>query len=323
MKLLNYLCVFAVLSFVAPFKTYAQQSSVTKDFTIRQSDKEMIDSTIPKVSSGKLVRYKVLHSRYAQPRNVDIWLPENYDKSKRYAVLYMHDGQMLFDSTTTWNGQEWQVDEHMSNLLNRKVIRNCIVVGIWNNGKYRHTEYFPQKALEYLPPAVKDSLTRQLLDGKPQADNYLRFLVKELKPFVDSVFTTIPDKENTFIAGSSMGGLISMYALCEYPEVFGGAACLSTHWIGNFQKNDEIPAAFAQYIKTSLPPAVDHKFYFDYGTVGLDSLYKPYQLKINSILATKGYTTKSWKTKEFKGADHSEKSWNKRLDIPLLFLLKR
>jgi predicted alpha/beta superfamily hydrolase/uncharacterized iron-regulated protein len=290
---------------------------------MRQRYKDVIDTSAPKVNSGRLIHFKDFPSKYVQPRNVEVWLPENYNESKRYSVLYMHDGQMLFDSTTTWNRQEWQVDEHMSNLLNRKAIKDCIVVGVWNNGKYRHTEYFPQKALEYMPQATKDTLTRQLLEGKPQADNYLKFLVKELKPFVDSVFTTIPDKQNTFIAGSSMGGLISMYALCEYPEVFGGAACLSTHWIGNFQKNTDIPNAFAQYIKTTLPSAADHKFYFDYGTAGLDSLYKPYQLKINSILAAKGYITKNHVTKEFRGDDHSEKSWNKRLDIPLLFLLKR
>jgi len=289
---------------------------------IRQRYKDVIDSTVPRVNGGRLMRFENFQSRFVQARTIDVWLPQNYDESKRYSVLYMHDGQMLFDSTTTWNHQEWQVDEHISNLINHKTIKDCIVVGIWNNGKYRHAEYFPQKALDYLPQASKDTLTRQLLEGKPQADNYLQFMVKELKPFIDSVFTTAPNKENTFVAGSSMGGLISMYALCEYPDVFGRAACLSTHWIGTFQKNDEVPAAFAQYLKTYLPSPKNHKLYFDHGTVGLDSLYNPYQLKVDSILTVKGYTVKSWETKVFMGADHSERSWNKRLDIPFLFLLK-
>jgi len=291
--------------------------------TMRFRYKDIIDSSVPKVNGGRLIRFKNFKSGYVQPRNVDVWLPENYDASKKYAVLYMHDGQMLFDSTTTWNKQEWQVDEIFTRLLGKKAIKDCIVVGIWNNGEYRHAEYFPQKAIDYLSPMLKDTVIGQYLKGKPQADNYLNFLTKELKPFVDSVFATMPDQENTFIAGSSMGGLISMYAVCEYPEVFGGAACLSTHWTGIFNRNQEIPDAFFQYLKSSLPSPQKHKFYFDYGSEGLDSMYKPSQKKVDAVLLSSGYSSRSLMTREFKGADHSERSWSKRLDIPVVFLLGR
>lgn len=291
---------------------------------IRQRYKDVIDSTVPKVSRGRLIRLKNFNSRFVQPRNVDVWLPENYDDSKRYSVLYMHDGQMLYDSAVTWNHQEWRVDEHLTNLLENGTIKDCIVVGIWNNGKYRHAEYYPQKALVFLPQLTRDSLNHQYLQGKPLADNYLSFLTKELKPFVDSAFATLPGIKNTFIAGSSMGGLISIYAMCEYPDIFGGAACLSTHWIGNLgPTNVEIPRAFVQYLKVALPPAKTHKLYFDYGTVGLDSNYKPHQQKVDALMTEKGYSAKNWMTKEFKGADHSEKAWDQRLDIPISFLLKK
>lgn len=279
---------------------------------------------IAKPSSGTIQRFEKFFSNYVEPRNVDVWLPENYDATKKYAVLYMHDGQMLFDSSITWNKQEWQVDEVMSQLISSKKIKACIVVGIWNNGEYRHAEYFPAKALAYLPDTIKATVVKQNLKNNAQADNYLKFIVQELKPFIDSAFSTRTNQANTFIAGSSMGGLISMYAICEYPKVFGGAACLSTHWIGAIQqKNDYIPTAFAEYMVNNLPNPKNHTIYYDYGTIELDSLYKRHQLKVDAIMLKKGYKSKRWITKEFIGKNHSEKAWAQRFEIPISFLLNK
>ena len=151
---------------------------------------------------------------------------------------------------------------------------------------------------------------------------YLKFLVKELKPFIDKTFSTLQNKHNTFIAGSSMGGLISMYAICEYPKVFGGAACISTHWPGTFAvDNNPIPGAFLQYLKIHLPSPASHRIYFDYGTETLDALYAPFQLQADAIMKAKGYTTKYWMTKKFEGESHSEVAWRKRFSIPAIFLL--
>ncbi|MDX2049012.1 MAG: alpha/beta hydrolase-fold protein [Chitinophagaceae bacterium] len=278
---------------------------------------------LPKPSSGSVRRLENMQSKYVPPRNVDVWLPDGYSASKKYAVLYMHDGQMLYDSNTTWNKQEWKVDEIVSGLLADKKIKDCIVVGVWNTGQYRHSEYFPQKPLGYLPASFRDSLVRMALAGGPRSDAYLMFLVKELKPFIDSSFAVYTDPANTFIMGSSMGGLISMYAVCEYPGVFGGAACLSTHWPGTFGQNDIIPAAFNRYLAEHLPSQRNHKIYFDYGTATLDSLYKRHQLLIDKTMKAKGYNSKNWITKEFTGEDHTEKAWGRRLDIPLVFLMGR
>ena len=152
---------------------------------------------------------------------------------------------------------------------------------------------------------------------------YLQFLVTEVKPFIDKTFSTKKDQKNTFVAGSSMGGLISMYAICEYPKVFGGAACLSTHWPGTFSSNNNpIPNAFVAYLKKKLPNPKDHKIYFDYGDQTLDAMYKPLQEKVDVVMKAKGFTNKNWETKFFPGENHSEVAWAKRLDIPLLFLLK-
>ena len=146
----------------------------------------------------------------------------------------------------------------------------------------------------------------------------------ELKPFIDSSFSVYTNQQNTFIGGSSRGGLISMYAICEYPEVFGGAGCLSTHWSGVYtNQRNMIPEIFYTYLSQHLPSPKTHKIYFDYGSLTLDSLYKPYQLKVDEIMKQKGYNSSNWITKEFPGENHSEKSWSKRLYIPILFLLKK
>ncbi len=283
-------------------------------------------------SSGKIIRIDSFPSKYVTARNIDIWLPDDYTASKKYAVLYMHDGQMLFDSNITWNKQEWMVDETVSSLLKNNTIKDVIVVGVWNGGKTRHIDYFPQKPFESLSQAKQDSLYNKnrpngasiFNDGKVQSDNYLKFLVEELKPRIDSQFSTLKNQQNTFIAGSSMGGLISMYAICEYPKVFGGAACLSTHWPGIFTlENNPIPQAFYNYLKEHLPSPKTHKIYFDYGTKTLDAMYQPLQEQVDVIMKSRAFATKNWITKKFEGQDHSEKAWQKRLYIPLTFLLKK
>jgi predicted alpha/beta superfamily hydrolase len=274
------------------------------------------------VSSGASRRIENFPSQYVPARNIDIWVPDGYSTSKKYAVLYMHDGQMLFDSTINWNQQEWGVDETMGDLEARHRIRDCIVVGIWNVAKIRHAEYFPEKALAGIPENRRAPLLR-LLDKGPQADSYLRFMVHELKPFIDSVFSTVRDRSGTFVAGSSMGGLISMYAICEYPDVFGGAACLSTHWTGTFRADDNpIPDAILGYLADHLPPPETHKIYFDHGTGTLDSLYAPFQKKADAIMESKHYTPENWETRVFPGEDHSEHAWRRRFAIPVAFLLK-
>jgi predicted alpha/beta superfamily hydrolase len=285
---------------------------------------------IPKVSSGTIERMEDFPSNFIDNRRIDIWLPENYSKDKRYAVLYMQDGQMLFDPTTTWNKQAWEIDKTITQLIASKKIKECIVVGIWNGGKVRHATYFPQKAFELLSDSEKKYLKENNKNYKtdtedfhPNSDNYLKFLVQELKPYIDTNYPTNQDSSNTIIGGSSMGGLISMYAICEYPEVFGGAICMSTHWPGfSVIENNPIPKAFQNYLKDNLPKPENHKIYFDYGNKTLDETYGEHQKKVDQIMLEKEWSSSNWMTKFFEGDDHSEKSWNKRIAIPLQFMLQ-
>jgi len=283
-----------------------------------------------KVNSGTIQRFEKFKSQFIEARNVDVWLPNGYSPNEKYAVLYMHDGQMLFDAEQTWNKQAWEVDEMAGKLISEKKTQKFIVVGIWNNGSMRHQEFFPQKAFEQLTAEQQEFVSNEYLSNKkidkafhPISDNYLKFIVTELKPFIDKSFSTKTDRKNTFIAGSSMGGLISMYAICEYPKIFGGAACLSTHWSGIYQiDNNPIPGVFYNYLKNHLPNPKNHKIYFDYGDQTLDALYPTLQKQVDIIMVEKGFTAKNWMTQFFPGKDHSEKSWAARLNIPLEFLLK-
>jgi len=284
-----------------------------------------------KVSSGSIDFIESFESKYIDERSIRIWLPENYSNSNKYPVLYMHDGQMLFDSTTSWNKQEWGVDEVLTTLINENKVKPCIVVGIDNNGDKRHSEYFPKKPFlnfsneekNQLLSQCKDLVNTDMFNDVFVSDEYLKMLVTELKPYIDRTYTTKSDKANTFIAGSSMGGLISMYAMCEYPNVFGAAAGVSTHWIGTYEaKNNPIPKAFQNYMRNNLPaPSNGNKWYFDYGTETLDALYEPYQLQVDEVMKAKGYTDINWQSKKFEGHDHSERSWNKRLDTIFEFIM--
>lgn len=279
------------------------------------------------VSGGAVKRLEKFASKFVDARNIDVWLPDGYSPKKKYAVLYMHDGQMLFDASTTWNKQEWQVDETVGKLLKEKKIKNLIVVGVWNNGEFRASEYYPQKSLPFLPEETRDFIVKNSLKGKPQADNYLKFLTEELKPFIDRSFSTLADPKNTFIAGSSMGGLISIYAICEYPNIFGGAAGISTHLplvlSDKVPSPESAPLSFREYLKRNLPKADSRKIYFDYGDQTLDQYYPPLQKKVDELMREQGWTAKAWTTRFFAGENHSETAWAKRFDIPLMFLLKK
>lgn len=276
------------------------------------------------VSSGKIERIDNFPSKYVPSRNVDVWLPEGYSTSKKYNVVYIHDGQMLFDSTQTWNKKEWKVDEVFSQLIKDKKIEDCIVIGIWNNGADRISEYFPNKTFDQLDDKTKAKLSEKYCNGKSaNGDNYLKFLVTELKPYIDKDFSTMSDKAHTFMMGSSMGGLISIYAISEYPDVFAGVACMSTAWLSSIEPKYEIPTATFQYLKKNLPSPLDHKIYMDYGTGESDKEYILTQSFVDLIAKGKGYGESNYMSKVYEKDEHNEVAWSKRLHFPVEFLLKK
>jgi predicted alpha/beta superfamily hydrolase len=271
-------------------------------------------------ATGRVEHLPDFPSKFVQPRNVDVWLPEGYAPGKKYPVLYMHDGQNLFSPKTSYGGVAWEVDSVLTQLQRDKKVPACIVVGIWNSPK-RFAEYAPEKPFNMMP-AERQEAIKQERQSESLADAYLKFIVEELKPYIDQHYQTRPDRKHTFIMGSSMGGLISLYAALEYPKVFGGAGCVSTHWPLSLKTNTpDFTDAMVRYMEQKLPRRHKPRLYFDYGTATLDSWYEPHQQRIDSVLRAQGYDARHWQTRRFEGAAHNEASWQQRLAIPLEFLL--
>ena len=262
-----------------------------------------------------LIRHDNFPSRHVEPRHVDVWLPPGYDAgaARRYPVLYMHDGQNCFDPADAAFGVAWEVQHALGRLLATGEARPAIIIGVWNRHILRYPEYRPAKPFLRLSEQARIQVTASL-GGMPISDAYLSFLVEELKPFLDATYRTLPERANTAIMGSSMGGLISLYAICEHPDVFGSAACVSTHW-------PAVEGVIVPYLRDRLPDPATHRLYFDHGTATLDALYTPLQAQIDPLLETAGYRRgDNWQTLIFPGAGHFEADWQARAHIPLRFL---
>jgi len=164
--------------------------------------------------TGTLILHKAFESlNLKKPRTIAVWLPPSYsDSTDRYPVLYLHDGQNLFDASTAAFGTEWNADETATERMKQNRISPIILVGIWNT---------PDRIMEYTPTFNKS------IGAGGSGEAYIHFLVDELKPFIDRNYRTKPDRESTVIGGSSLGGLISLYA-CEKSSItFSGCAAIS------------------------------------------------------------------------------------------------
>lgn len=255
-------------------------------------------------------------SQHVAERDVWVWLPPGYAEggAERYPVIYAHDGQNLFDPARAFGGESWEIDRALERLLAAGRIRPAIVVGVANTER-RVEEYLPQRAVAGLPAAALRRFP--IVRGELSADRYLRLLVEELKPEIDRRYRTLPGRGDTFVLGSSMGGLISVYAVAEYPNVFGGAACLSTHW-------PAADGAVIDYLEPRLAALRGRKLYFDLGTAALDASYPPFQRRMDAALRKAGWREGGdWITRVFPGAEHNEKAWQVRVEEPLEFLLGR
>ena len=267
------------------------------------------------VATGRVDSYQAFASAHVAARNVDIWLPPGYAEHphKRYPVLYMQDGQNLFDPKLSYTGVDWGIDETMTRLIAAAKVRQTIVVGIWNTSR-RFGEYMPQQAVTTADVEMGVGLP-SIPRSAVVSDAYLKFLVTELKPFVDTTYRTLPDRDDTFVMGSSMGGLISLYAMAEYPDVFGGVGAMSTHW----PAGDGI---VIDWLAQHLPDPRTHRIYYDHGTATLDAAYAPFQQRMDAVMRAGGYVEgRNWITRRFEGAEHNERAWRARVDVPLEFLL--
>jgi enterochelin esterase-like enzyme len=262
---------------------------------------------------GRLVYWTDVSSAYlGATRHVEIWLPPGYvdAQSARYPILYMHDGQNLFDPRIANTGVDWGVDEAVVRLVGRGVIPPIIVVGVWSTAE-RGPEYSPWHS----------------------APDYARFLIEELMPRVDAEFRTLAGPENTAVAGSSMGGLLSFYLVTQHPDAFGACGCLSTHFpLSEAMVAQSFPGAvkgadvddtpfIIRDIDAGVTVPEGARYWFDFGTQGLDAEYQPTHEAVRRWLLEQDLVEgEDFVVRQYEGADHNEASWRARLDDPLMFL---
>lgn len=280
--------------------------------------------------AGKIIRHYVESSQLGEKITVDVWLPEGYDKSKeKLPVIYMHDGQNLYDAYTTWNHQSWNVDSIASQLIKLNIIEAPIIVGIHSEPVSRIATLMPMKGVADIDMNNPD--VAKFLNGiNLRGDQYVDFIASTLKPIIDSQYRTHVGREHTYIAGSSMGGLMSIYAVCERPDVFGNAICMSTHWIGFPSVRDQFATGMREYVRAKLPNVTDAfakgyvpRLYFDHGTTTIDADYEEYEKSFIEMLREKGYGPEYLMTYIAEGAPHEEQAWSKRFHLPLIFMLHR
>lgn len=246
-----------------------------------------------------------------ETRHVVVWTPPDYaaHPDRDYAVIYMHDGQNLFDPRLSYTNIDWGVDEAMMKGAEEGLFEPAIVVGIWNTAA-RLKEYSP----DHLAP------------------QYARFLIEELMPRVEQDFRVKRGPEHTFTMGSSMGAIVSFYLVRDYPEVFSGCGCLSTHitwseqqiaWYNGEDPTDANPVPFL--LRSLTPDAAmpsGQRLYFDYGTEGLDAHYEQPTQVLAQWLETQGYRRgDTLNVEKYDGADHNEAAWRARVGKQLTWLL--
>lgn len=270
---------------------------------------------------GKIERIQVYAPTLQENMDIDVWLPEGYNTESSYPVIYMHDGQNLYDANSTWNHQAWEMDRTACELIAAGEVKPFIIVGIHSDPDRRVSQLMPEKAVK--DAGLEDLMDEVKLKGKPvMGDEYAEFVVNTLKPLIDSTYSTSSDLENTYVMGSSMGGLMSLYLISEYPEVFGGAGCLSTHWYGSLNAGNKFGDAMMKYIESKIPDPSDHRLYFDHGTTTIDQYYGPWETKALLIVQEKGYIYGvNLDSYIDYGAPHEESAWSARVARPLKFLL--
>lgn len=246
--------------------------------------------------TGQVQYLKNLTYKDLLPRDVIVWLPPNYDQleDQYFPVLYMHDGQNIFDPKTSFMNMEWRIDEIADSLIRNYEIEPVIVVGIYST-KNRSAEYLHTE------------------EGK----TYMEFIIQKLKPLIDTKFRTKPDKQNTATGGSSLGGLIAFMLAWEYDDVFEGAACLSPAF-----KINEID--YVTRVITTNQKKRPLKIYIDNGGVGLEKRLQPGIEEMASALKERGFREDHNLFLYFdEKGEHKESAWAKRFWRPLKIFFGR
>jgi predicted alpha/beta superfamily hydrolase len=268
-----------------------------------EPDDDGTESERPHTLTGDIRTHEAFHSRYLEhDRTVLVYLPPDYDQSTadRYPVLYLHDGQNVFDQATSF-GDEWHVDETAQELIIAGRIEPIIVVGVYNSGDHRIDEYTPTVA------------------GKDKkgggADDYGRMVVEELKPFIDEAYKTFPGAANTAMGGSSLGGLLTMHLGLKYPTAFGKLAVLSPSvWWDDRVILREVEA---------LAGKREQRIWLDAGVKEGEKVIRDARLLRDALIAKGWVLGEDLAYLEAADGEHNERSWAARIGQVLEFLFPK
>jgi enterochelin esterase-like enzyme len=257
---------------------------------------------------GTLTYWHDVPSRHLRAsRHVGVWLPPSYGRrrSQRFPVLYMHDGQNLFDPRIANTGTDWGVDEAIVRSVAADRMPEAIVIGVWSTAE-RRSEYSPWH------------------DGPA----YGRFLVEELMPEVNAELRTLKGPRHNTVVGSSMGGLISFDLCRRYPQVFGAGGCVAMHvTFSPAQIAGDFSGQGPTYLETELERGLRFargpRLWIDQGTLGIDAHYGPVQAKLATWLRGQGWREGSdFVVRRYEGSEHNEAAWRARMDDVLAFLYR-
>ncbi len=271
--------------------------------------------------TGRFLQYRDLRVLGLPDQRLTIWLPPGYGAGAgRHRVLYMHDAQNLFDPALSNFDKIWAADKAMLAHAAKHGEDAWIIIGIWSPGADRYRQYMPHPAYEAASATLRSRMDA-FGNGEPIVSKlYIDWIANTLKPWADRVFRTLPSPQDTAIIGSSMGGLISLYAFLEHPEVFGRAGCVSTHWPGTNPTgvegvDTEMLRIWTDMITARLGPAKGRKIWFDHGDATLDAYYPPYQDVIDATMGSTPDWVKgeNWESRFYPGAEHEENAWARRL----------
>ncbi|MFY0686702.1 MAG: alpha/beta hydrolase [Cyclobacteriaceae bacterium] len=249
------------------------------------------------ITGGEVRYHKDIKPDGLNQRDILVWLPDEYliDSTKSYPVLYMHDGQNTVDPYTSFSGSDWGIDETADSLIDHGIIDPFILVGVYNTAD-RSDEYSPGQ----------------------KGNAHMSFMVNQLKPMIDQVYRTKPDRKFTYVGGSSMGGIISLMLAWEYSDVYGGAICMSPAFkIGPYDYVDDVMDYDG--------PKKDLMLYIDNGGVDLEERLQPGIDEMLEALQDNGFVQEEdlfWVLD--KTAEHTEKAWANRIGLPIrLFFGKK
>lgn len=278
---------------------------------------------------GRLVEIERMAAAGLPDQRLTIWLPPGYDASKRrYPVLYMHDGHNLFDPAKSNFNKIWAADKAMLAVIASGKVEPHIIVGVWAPGKDRYRQYLPKAAYDRARTGLQGRMDA-MASGPVVSDAYLAWLAGPLKQWVDQAYRTQRAPRHTAIMGSSMGGLMSCWAFVERPDIYGRAACVSTHWplvmpVEGEAADAERIALHKAWLIDRLGRPNGRRLWLDIGTGTLDAFYPPYQQAVSDAIAAKGWKPgRDWQGRVYPGAEHEENAWARRLPEIFTWVLRK